>query len=235
MAEEKIEGIYYEEKTMTGGLHANVRYWAREDGDVVILEYLKLTGTSTGMEAEKLTREAFEKRFTKEESKEEEVKKTPEEEHASKLARQGQIHLEKKEYFSAQYEFQNALKVDGTHVQASFGLGQAYLESGDVEKAKEIFDQLGDNTKLYEKENKHTLNDLGIVLRKQQMYDAAISNYRKAIEIDAKDPVLYFNLGRAFWHKGNRGDALDNLRESIKLDPDFEHAKEFMQMVEKKK
>lgn len=235
MTGEKIEGIYYEEKTMTGGLRENIRYWAREDGEDIVIEYLKLSGATTGMEAERMTREGFEKRFTKEEPQEEEEPKTLEEKQAEKLARQGQIHMEKEEYFSAQYEFQNALKADSTHVEASLGLGQAYLESGDEEKAKEVFGKLGDNDKLYEKKNKHSLNDLGIVLRKQKMYDEAISNYRKAIEVDAKDPVIYFNLGRALWHKGNRSDALGSLQKSLDLDPGFEHAKDFMQMVEKQK
>ena len=101
----------------------------------------------------------------------------------AKIVRQGEIHLEKKEFHSAEYEFQNALKIDENNVNASFGLGKSYSGQGKIEEAKEVFSQLGENEELYKEKNKHTFNELGIMLRKEEMYEDAVKNYRRAISL----------------------------------------------------
>ena len=99
--------------------------------------------------------------------------------------------MEKNEFHSAEYEFKNALKVDESSVKASLGLGQSFVGQGKIEEAKEVFSALGENEELYKEENKHTFNELGISLRKQEMYDEAVKNYHRAIQLDTDDPVLH--------------------------------------------
>ncbi len=123
MSAEFVEGVYYEEKILTGGLHEQVKYWVRkgEEGYVVV-EYLKLSGTSTGMEADRFSPEVFGKRFNKiEEEKSSEPEKTAEEKTRDKHIQQGEIHMEKKEHFSAQFECKQAFKADKEHLGANFG------------------------------------------------------------------------------------------------------------------
>ncbi|MEE9274148.1 MAG: tetratricopeptide repeat protein [bacterium] len=231
MVEGKIEGVFFEMKVLTGNLNEKIRYWAREEEDgTIVLEYLTLKDTSTGMEAERISREDFGKRFQVDEE-EKEPEKTPKEMKVHKLVRQGEIHLEKEEFHSAQYEFGNAIKVDKKNVKANFGLGKSYIGTGDTEKAKEVFANLGQNEELYKKENKHTFNEMGILLRKQEFYEQALMHYRRAIEIDPKDPVLFFNLGRAFFHSGDKVESIRSLEQAISLKPDFTHAQDFMEHV----
>ena len=97
------------------------------DGEAYVLEYLRLDGASTGMEAEWLSAADFEKRFSKTVAKEPEEKKSSEEEERDKLVRLGEIHMEKKEFPRAAYEFKNALNVDDKSVKASLGLGQSFV------------------------------------------------------------------------------------------------------------
>ena len=181
------------------------------------------------MEAERISREKFDKRFQLDDE-EKEPEKTAEEMKIDKLVRQGEIHLEKEEFHSAQYEFGNAIKVDKSNVKANFGLGKSYIGTGDTEKAKEVFANLGQNEELYE-ENKHTFNEMGILLRKQEFYEQSLMHYRRAIEIDPKDPVLFFNLGRAFFHSGGKAESIRSLEQAISLKPDFTHAQDFMKLA----
>ncbi len=233
MSGDFVEGVYQEEKILTGGLNEDVKYWVKQVDDEFILEYLRLDGGSTGMEAECLTPEDFEKRFSKSEEKEPEPEKTAEEIKTEKMVRQAEIHLEKNELHSAEYEFGNALKVDEKDVRASFGLGKTFVAQGRKEEAKEVFEQLGDNEELYEEKNKHTFNELGITLRKEEMYDGAIKNYQRAIEIDSKDPVLYYNLALAFFHHGQLPSAAKNADKALGLKADFEDARKLRNLAEK--
>ncbi len=186
------------------------------------------------MEAERLSAADFEKRFDKTPEAEPEEERTPEEVAQEKLVRQGEIHMERDEFHSAEYEFKNALKLDENNVKANLGLGQSYSGQGRTEEAREVFSKLGDNENLYKKENKHTFNGLGISLRKEELYDEAVKNYHRAIKLDPKDPILYYNISLAFYHLGQMAEAKKFLASSIDLDEGFEDARKLLVMVEKK-
>ena len=113
------------------------------------------------------------------------------------------------------------------------GLGKTFVAQGKKEEAKEVFTKLTENDDLYEEKNKHNLNELGITLRKEKMYDEAVKNYQRAIEIDSKDPVLYFNLALAFFHQGQMPSAKKNLDSALGLKSDFEDAQKLRALVEK--
>ncbi len=235
MHDDFVEGVYHEEKILTGGLKEEIRYWAKrdKDEDEIVLEYLRLDGDSTGMEAERLSFEDFEKRFEKTAVEEKKPEKSAEEIKRKKMVREGELHLERKEFHSAEFEFGNALKIDEKDVRANFGLGKTYVAQGRKEEAREVFDKLGENEDLYSEENKHTFNELGITLRKEEMYDEAIKNYHRAIDIDSKDPVIFYNLGLALYHQGQFPAAKKNLDTALSLKADFEDAQKLMPLVEK--
>ena len=75
-----------------------------------------------------------------------------------------------------------------------------------------MFSKLSNIDALFEKENKHIFNEVGIELRQRGMLEEAITNYLKAIRINQNDWVLYYNLGRAHYEKGDRPNALENLK-----------------------
>lgn len=233
MAEDFVEGVFEEEKVLTGGLRESIKYWVKMDGEAFILEYLRLDGASTGMQAERLSAANFEKRFSKTVVEEPEEQKSPEEEKRDKLVRLGEIHMEKNEFHSAEYEFKNALKVDEKSVAATMGLGQSFVGQGKIEEAKEVFSALGDNEELYKEENKHTFNKLGIALRKEEMYEEAIKNYHRAIQLDNEDPVLLYNLSLALYHSGQVAAAKKFLDSALNLDSEFEDAQKLLDLVER--
>jgi tetratricopeptide (TPR) repeat protein len=145
--------------------------------------------------------------------------------------RAGDDHFRKKEYFSAEFEYGKALSLNENHLRANLGKGKTLFAAGEKEEAKKIFSRLSKIDALYEKENKHIFNEVGIELRQKGMLAEAIMNYRKAISIDPEDEVLYFNLARACFEQGEPQEAANHLAAALRLKPDFAEAKEFLAVI----
>lgn len=237
MADEKIQGIYYEETAGGASLQQKVRYWARDSGNgVVSVEFLKPDGTSTGMLAERVKLEEFRRRFAKDDPsarKSAEPPKTPQQAMVEKCMTAAQAHLDHKEFHSAEFEFKTALKFDEKHVAASYGLGESYLGQGKTEEARRLFARLTDNDRLYTKENKHVFNKLGILLRRQGLFPLALKNYERAIRIDHTDPVLFYNLARVLYEMQQKEKAIRFLKNALTIDPGFKEASDFLAFMEK--
>ncbi|MBN2332716.1 MAG: tetratricopeptide repeat protein [Deltaproteobacteria bacterium] len=153
---------------------------------------------------------------------------------ADKHASRGNLHLKRKEYNSAEFEYGSALKLDEENVRANYGLGKVHLERGEVEEARKVFGKLAQIEALFQEENKHVFNEFGIDLRQNKMYDEAIANYKKALEIGVQDPVLLFNLGRAYVEKGQWSEALVCLQKAMMMRQDFPEAEKLAAIVQGK-
>lgn len=126
-------------------------------------------------------------------------------------------HRQNKEYFSAEMEYGNALKVDEDNIRANFGLGITYLERGENNKAEDILGRLVKLEGAFESEHKHLFNDFGINLRKNGMYDQSIAYYSRALELTLHDENLYYNMARAYLEKKDPGSAADYLLKGLEL------------------
>ena len=65
---------------------------------------------------------------------------------------------------------------------------------------------------------------LGVTLRRQGNHVGALVQFRKAVEIDPKDPEAQFNLGMELKSGGDLAGAIAAFRRAIELKPDFEKA-----------
>ncbi|MBI5179711.1 MAG: tetratricopeptide repeat protein [Nitrospinae bacterium] len=240
-----INKLCYEQKQLTMGTmgtqkvsqdeHA-LHYWARENkkGEVDIL-MLKPDGNPTAMIIETVEMDVFNARFKDCSTHKCELKKlTPEEAAKVKtdaMVEVGNQHLEKKEFNSAAFEFGQALKIDDKKLEAHLGKGKAHIALGEPEKAKEHFQKMADIDELFNEDNKHVLNELGIELRRDGMHKEALENYRKALEMDPADEALYFNMARAFKEAGNKAEAAESIKKALELKPDFAEAKELLKSL----
>lgn len=87
-----------------------------------------------------------------------------------KTIARGERHRKNKEYYSAEYEFKNALKIDEENIRATFGIGLTYLDRGELDKAKMVFKRIYNLNGAFEREHKHLFNEFGIKLRKKTNY-----------------------------------------------------------------
>ncbi|MDL2313349.1 tetratricopeptide repeat protein [Desulfovibrio sp. OttesenSCG-928-C14] len=146
----------------------------------------------------------------------------------TKTVARGERHRKNGEYFSAEMEFNNALKVDEENVRANFGLGLTYLERGEGDKAENIFQRLVKLDAAFEPEHKHLFNEFGIQLRKNKMYKDAVTYYSRALELSAQDENLYYNMARALFENKEVVQAVGYLTQALEMNPALEEAAKFL-------
>ena len=128
-------------------------------------------------------------------------------------------YRQNKEYFSAEMEYGNALKIDEDNIRANFGLGITYLERGENNKAEDILGRLVKLDGAFESEHKHLFNDFGINLRKNGMYDQSIAYYSRALELTTHDENLYYNIARAYLERKDPDQAVEHLLKGLEVNP----------------
>lgn len=159
-------------------------------------------------------------------------KKSPKELNIENHVQSGDGHFERREYFSAEHEYNKALSLDDQNLKANLGKGKSLFARGEREEAKKIFSKLSNLSTLFEVENKHVFNEFGIELRKRGMFEEAITNYLKSISIDPNDEVLYYNLGRAYYEKGEIEKSAGQLKKAMMIKPGFKEAEQFLLKIE---
>ncbi len=132
------------------------------------------------------------------------------------------------DYQKALETYYKAFKVDPNCVTALLGAAEVYLEEKKISEAMNIFDRLIEMDSLYAEDYKHDLNHLAINLEKHDQHDKAIFLYKKAIKMDPKDEVLYFNLASAFIREKHFNEAKELLKKALELDSSFKEAKELL-------
>ena len=162
------------------------------------------------------------------------TRKDPKEKAVSKKLAQGKEHLRRQEYNSAEYEFEEVIKVDGRNLEAHVGKSEALIGQNDLEGAKVVLDTLADFDELYQKPNKHAFNSFGITLRQAGFHDRALKAYMRALKIDSQDENLLYNMSLALLAKGDHGQGLKVLRQVLKLNPDHQEAVKLLKRIEAK-
>lgn len=231
----KIQGVFFEETTITLGTGHTQKtqkmknYCMAEqiDDERVKLSFLGNEGKPTGIVIE-LPYEEFLKRYTLDPNYR--VKTRDEAKHDRHVAI-AEKHRARGENYSAEFEYTNALKIDPDSIKANFGIGTLYMEMGDTNRAKEVFKKLSEVEAIFEEENKHLFNEFGIELRKANMVDEALANYRKAITISPEDEHLHFNVARLYYDKKEWDNALAWLKKALGINPHFVDARNFEVLI----
>lgn len=141
---------------------------------------------------------------------------------------------DKGETFSAEYEYQNALKIDEDNVRANFGIGLTYLQRGENNKAEDIFQRLVTLDAAFEPKHKHLFNDFGINLRKSKMFPQSVAYYKRALELSPQDENLYMNLARAQLEIKDIAGCVENLLKALDINPQHETSLKFLDWLSKK-
>lgn len=142
---------------------------------------------------------------------------------------------EKGETFTAEFEYENALKLDEENVRANFGIGLTYLSRGEAEKADNIFERLVNLEAAFEEQHKHLFNEFGINLRKNKMYNQAVDYYTRALELTKADENIHINVARAFLEQKNYTACVEHLIEALKLSPNHNTVIQFLLWLDTKK
>lgn len=100
-----------------------------------------------------------------------------------------------------------------SQARKAFAVAQRMLERGDYKGARSQL-EMGLS---YEDDNRHAYVQLGVT---QMMLDnprAAVDAYRRAAALNGRDPIVYYNLACAWSRLNEREQALESLRQAIRL------------------
>ena len=152
----------------------------------------------------------------------------------TKTVARAERHRKRGELFSAEYEFNNVLKVDEQNVRANFGLGLTYLERAEMDKANDLFKRLVTLDAAFDHEHKHLFNEFGINLRKNKMYSQAVQYYERAVQMSPDDENLMYNIARAYLEEKNIDKTIEYIHLCLQKNPDLESAQKLLQWLKDK-
>jgi tetratricopeptide (TPR) repeat protein len=101
---------------------------------------------------------------------------------------------------NAAREFEQELRVDPTNADAAYELGEIRRKAGDLDKARELFEQAVEHYPEFEE----GLVGLGRVLVAQGKAETALPPLTKAVSLNPRDDVAYFQLYQAHRALGHR-------------------------------
>jgi tetratricopeptide (TPR) repeat protein len=75
------------------------------------------------------------------------------------------------------------------------------------------------------------LKHFGDLRMRQERVDDALALYRKALPEGKEDYELFNNYGVALFGRGEREEALRNIREALRIKPDYAEARENLRKI----
>ncbi|MBW2054015.1 MAG: tetratricopeptide repeat protein [Deltaproteobacteria bacterium] len=124
---------------------------------------------------------------------------------------------------------QEILEDPGVELKHMLKLGDAYLKRKHWREAENVY-RLAN--KKYSNST-HTLNRMAISLRKKGQYKEALAFYRDLIRLAPSDEGVYYNMARAYMEWGKQEQALQALRQALKINPNFEAATRILTELER--
>lgn len=234
-----IEGVFSIQKTAKIGTGATARrvqqtvyFFAREKEDgVIVLQGLSPENVPFGPKTE-ITKDELLQDYLPEPSKNKDVFAKLRE--VQKSVARGDKFRKRGETFTAEFEYSKALNIDEHNVRANFGIGTCYIQRGEMEKAREVFDRVLGIEAAFGDEHKHLFNEYGIQLRKAKMFDESVEYYERALELADKDENLFYNLARAEYERGENDKAKKALAQCLRLAPTHEEGVKMLKFFQKK-
>jgi tetratricopeptide (TPR) repeat protein len=78
-------------------------------------------------------------------------------------------------------------------------------------------------------------NSRGLIHRSRNDFDRAIADYSQAIFIDVDYVAAYYNRGSAHYMKRDYARAIADYEATLRMDPNHENAKQFLELARQQK
>ncbi len=146
---------------------------------------------------------------------------------------QGEKLLEAKNLDAAEAEFVKVLCMDEDQPQANLRLGDICCKKKDVKRLKKVLARIMNNDRVFAEGERHRFNQFGVNLRKNGLLEEALAYYEKAIEINAEDEHLHFNIARVLWEIDRKDKCRDHLEQALRINLDFQEAQRFLKYCDR--
>lgn len=138
--------------------------------------------------------------------------------HIPDLLQPGRDALDRSESLAALTAFGTVLQIDQEHAEAWSGLGEAYSENGESDKAIEAFEK----AVQFDPATAEYFLQLGREQLAVQKYPEAQTNLMQGLLLTTEeaDTDDWYNLALCLFHQGKEGQAVPFLRKVIDRQPD---------------
>ncbi|NBB77441.1 MAG: tetratricopeptide repeat protein [Bacteroidetes bacterium] len=140
----------------------------------------------------------------------------------------GNAYAEMEDYGLAKSAYMDALDRDPSHIPSLTHLADLYEQTGEPEKAGELF---GYVTRLAPG-NALGFFNLGNFLLRQNLHIEAVKEYEKAIQIDPEFTDAYYTIAWVLKEAGAAEPAITYAKEGLKLNPESEELKKLLVEVQ---
>jgi len=160
----------------------------------------------------------------------------------------GYIMTAQGDYSDAIQSFRKATTLNRLFAKAYEGMGRAYQQLGEPDKAEKYMiraadihmskenveeaEEVLDEIKEINPNTVNIYNSLGVLYRKKNDFKKALFNYKKAIVIHPDRARIHYNIGRLYIEMKDPEAAKSYFLKALKLEPDFEDAKEVLEAIE---
>ena len=130
---------------------------------------------------------------------------------------------------NAKKAFKSAIKLDSNNIAAINNLANTYKFEKEYEKSKNLYERA-----LSKKNNYlNALLNYGVLKIEFNKHNDGIKLINKCLEIDKKNPYVYYNLGIGYSEIGNFKEAKINFEKVLKIDPLLTEADQKISMITK--
>ena len=141
----------------------------------------------------------------------------------------GMIYSDRKNPMAADY-FRSAIRIDSTRTGAYYLMGMLYQETGEYNKALDIYEKLS----RISPGMKEACYNMGYVyLVYLENYPAAIEKFTEAIRLDPKYADAFFNRGYCYELSGDLMNAKKDYEQALQVQPNYDRAIEGLNRLDK--
>jgi len=133
--------------------------------------------------------------------------------------------------------FKQSILLDNSFAPSFHNLGVAYYEKNNIKEAEKYLVKAVNLNPKYSKAH----YSLGLLYFETSHYDAAITHFEQSLKFDKNNPNKNFDLAQAYVAKYRQNEkigdykdlkqAINYLKKTIKLNPDFPNAKNNLEIV----
>jgi tetratricopeptide (TPR) repeat protein len=125
--------------------------------------------------------------------------------------------------------------------EACLSIVENYLGLGEAERAEKELNNLINLMKQNPPKDKFiywsAYNILGYCLFQRKDYDSALKSFKQSLDIEPNQPradITHSNLGMIYLEKGNLSEAKKEFEKTLKINPDNETAKDYLNKLSDK-
>lgn len=129
----------------------------------------------------------------------------------------GILYLTEKNFEKAFADFDKAINLDSLYFQALVKRAECYLNLNILDKCKQDLDKV----LRINPNSDDAFSLLGILFKRQLNNELAIEYFNKAIKMNPKNHLIYFNRALSFWEINKWNEAINDMKIVIKWDKKF--------------